>query len=410
MRPVGASPCDADACGHARHSSGLGRRLQSSASQEFSSRDGSPLPAPRPKEGPVRDTTRQPLLGAICALAGPAVLSFLLPNFYHVNDAYFLGRTGPEATNAMGLFQIVSIANFAFILTLARGTQSLVARRFGAGNLAGCRSALAQGLRLALLVLVPIGLLEWIFIPDMLRAMGGEGATVVAGTQYIRNLLLFLPALFGVAAGGVLVPGHGRHEDTVQAAAHGRQPEHGPQLVARAAPRAAAVARRWCAARRVDARRRARARRGRLHVRGPGRDGRRRSRRARPGCSRRWSVCASWCGERGWAGCSRVSPSGPTRRSRRRSCGSGGRPGAPPFCTRSWLRASRRSSGASDRTPWAPTRSASAAWRTCRSWTCWVSVRPPGRSRLTRWARGISTARAGPVTSVRCWPASRCSG
>ncbi len=144
----------------------------------------------------MRDTTRQPLLGAICALAGPAVLSFLLPNFYHVNDAYFLGRAGPEATNAMGLFQIVSIANFGFILMLARGTQSLVARRFGAGNLAGCRSALAQGLRLALLLLVPVGLLEWIFIPDMLRAMGGEGATVVAGTSYIRSLLLFLPALF----------------------------------------------------------------------------------------------------------------------------------------------------------------------------------------------------------------------
>ncbi|MDG2149238.1 MAG: MATE family efflux transporter [Planctomycetota bacterium] len=144
----------------------------------------------------MRDTTKQPLVMAICALAGPAVLSFLLPNFYHVNDAYFLKQVGPEATNAMGLFQIVSIANFGFILTVARGTQSLVGRRYGAGDLAGCQAALAQGMRLALLVLIPLGVLEWIFIPSILEWMGGEGQTVVEGTTYIRSLLIFIPFLF----------------------------------------------------------------------------------------------------------------------------------------------------------------------------------------------------------------------
>ncbi len=144
----------------------------------------------------MRDTTGQPLAAAICWLAGPAVLSFLLPNFYHVNDAYFLKAVGPEATNAMGLFQIVSIANFGFILTLARGTQSLVGRRFGARDLAGCQAAMAQGIRLALLVLVPLAVLEWVFIPEILEAMGGEGATIVAGTEYIRTLMIFAPVLF----------------------------------------------------------------------------------------------------------------------------------------------------------------------------------------------------------------------
>jgi Na+-driven multidrug efflux pump len=144
----------------------------------------------------VKDTSRQPVVWAIAALAGPAVLAFLLPNFYHVNDAYFLGKVGPSALNAMGLFQFVSIANFGVILTLARGTQSLVARRFGAGNRAGCEMALAQGIRLALLVLVPLGVFEWIFIPEILELMGGTGETIVAGTAYVRCILVFLPALF----------------------------------------------------------------------------------------------------------------------------------------------------------------------------------------------------------------------
>ncbi|MCB9896382.1 MAG: MATE family efflux transporter [Planctomycetes bacterium] len=138
-----------------------------------------------------------PLGRAIGSLAVPAILSFLLHNFYHVNDTWFLGRFAPpEATNAMGLFMMVSIANFGFILALARGTQSLVGRRLGAGNRPGVPLALAQGLRLALMVVVPLAVLEWIYVPDLLRLVGGEGETVVQGTAYVRALLLLLPGLF----------------------------------------------------------------------------------------------------------------------------------------------------------------------------------------------------------------------
>lgn len=144
----------------------------------------------------MKDTTHLPLPRAIGGLALPAVAAFLLQNLYHVNDTWFLGRFGADATNAMGLFMMVSIANFGFILTLARGTQSLVGRRFGAGNQLGVQRALAQGLTLSGLVLVPLGLLEWTFAPELFTAMGGEGATVVEATAYLRRFLLFLPFLF----------------------------------------------------------------------------------------------------------------------------------------------------------------------------------------------------------------------
>jgi len=144
----------------------------------------------------LKDTNDLPLSRAIRGLALPAVLAFVLQNFYHVNDTWFLARVGPEAANALGLFMILSIANFGFILTVARGTQSLVGRQFGAGNIDGVQEALAQGMRLAAMVLIPLGLLEWIFMEDILRLMGGEGSTVELGAAYMRRLLLFLPFLF----------------------------------------------------------------------------------------------------------------------------------------------------------------------------------------------------------------------
>lgn len=144
----------------------------------------------------MRNTNADPIFGAILRLSVPAVLTFLLQNAYHLNDALFLGHHSDVAANAMGLFMIVMIANFGFILTLARGTQSLVGRRVGAENREGASLALAQGLGLAMRVVVPLTVVEWIFAPEILTFMGGRGEVVVAGTTYLRTVFLFMPFMF----------------------------------------------------------------------------------------------------------------------------------------------------------------------------------------------------------------------
>ncbi len=144
----------------------------------------------------MRNTVDDPILGAILRLAGPACLTFLLQNAYHLNDAWFLGRHSPVSVNAMGLFMMVSIANFGFILALARGTQSLMARNLGAGNREASARALAHGLALAAKVAVPLAVIEWIFAPDLVRLMGGRGEVAAAGVAYLRTLILFMPMLF----------------------------------------------------------------------------------------------------------------------------------------------------------------------------------------------------------------------
>jgi Na+-driven multidrug efflux pump len=90
----------------------------------------------------------------------------------------------------------VQIANFGVILIHARGTQSLVGRHIGARQREEAAHALAQGLGLALRVVVPLTALQWIFAPELLRFMGGEGEAVEQATLFLRTLFLFMPALY----------------------------------------------------------------------------------------------------------------------------------------------------------------------------------------------------------------------
>ena len=41
----------------------------------------------------MRNTNADPIFGAILRLSVPAILTFLLQNAYHLNDALFLGIT-----------------------------------------------------------------------------------------------------------------------------------------------------------------------------------------------------------------------------------------------------------------------------------------------------------------------------
>ena len=121
----------------------------------------------------MRSTLDEPILGAIARLAPFAALSFILQNAYNQLDAWFLGRVGPSAIDALGLFMMIQIATFGVVLILARGTQSLVGRRLGAGQGVGAALATAQGLGPPAPRAAPP--LRRIFAPQILRFMGGSG-------------------------------------------------------------------------------------------------------------------------------------------------------------------------------------------------------------------------------------------
>jgi putative MATE family efflux protein len=142
------------------------------------------------------DVSGQPILRAVVRLAPPAALACILQNAYNQLDAWFLGRVSATASNALGLFMMVQIANFGFILVLARGTQSLLGRHTGAGRRDRAEAALAQGLGLAMRVVLPLVLLQWIWAPELLAFMGGQGDVVDAAAVFLRTLFFFMPFLY----------------------------------------------------------------------------------------------------------------------------------------------------------------------------------------------------------------------
>jgi MATE family multidrug resistance protein len=77
--------------------------------------------APRPR--PTRE---------LLALAGPAIASYLLNNFYRINDQFWIQGLGGDAQAAVGAAMYVVILNFAVIFLAVGGSLSLVARAKGA--------------------------------------------------------------------------------------------------------------------------------------------------------------------------------------------------------------------------------------------------------------------------------------
>lgn len=144
----------------------------------------------------MRSTLDEPILAAIARLAPFAAATIILQNGFNQLDAWYLGRLGPDASNALGLFMMVQIATFGLVLVLARGTQSLVGRRLGAGQPRAAALAAAQGLGLAARLLVPLTVVLWFAAPQVMAFMEGRGAALEQATTFLRVLFLFMPALF----------------------------------------------------------------------------------------------------------------------------------------------------------------------------------------------------------------------
>ncbi len=139
--------------------------------------------------------TQHPSSKGILGLALPAAGSFILGNFYNINDLFFAGRISVDANNAIGLCLMVLIFNAGFVILGSRGALSLVARLTGARQEEAVGHSVYQALWLCLGITVPAGLAGWWIAPHLLEAMGGEGPVLGLATTYLRILYLGLPIL-----------------------------------------------------------------------------------------------------------------------------------------------------------------------------------------------------------------------
>jgi putative MATE family efflux protein len=139
--------------------------------------------------GREHDHTRGSLHRAITLLAIPMVLEMLMESAFALVDVYFVSRLGPEAVAAVGMTESVLTLVYAVAFGLSMSLAAVVSRRIGEGDRAGAARAAAQGLVLAGLVAVAVGLPGALYGGEILRLMGADEATIAIGSGYTRVLL-----------------------------------------------------------------------------------------------------------------------------------------------------------------------------------------------------------------------------
>ncbi|NQS99727.1 MAG: MATE family efflux transporter [Candidatus Omnitrophica bacterium] len=126
----------------------------------------------------------------IWVLAFPMMLGNILQTAFNMIDMIWVGRLGPEAIAAVAMSGVVIMVIITLIMGIATGTQSLISRYTGAGNLRQAEAVATQTLiigAIASVILVGIGL---IFARPILQILGAQAEVLQLGTAYLKIILV----------------------------------------------------------------------------------------------------------------------------------------------------------------------------------------------------------------------------
>jgi putative MATE family efflux protein len=150
----------------------------------------------------------------LAVMSFPAILSMFVQSMYNVVDTVYVSRLGTEAITALSIAFPVQVFVMAFAIGIGIGTNSLVARRLGAGMHKEASAVAKNGLFLSAAVsaaFVVIGLtlsstFVSMFTEDaVVRQMGTEYLTIV--TVFSAGILLeTLLAKTLQATGNMIIP------------------------------------------------------------------------------------------------------------------------------------------------------------------------------------------------------------
>lgn len=127
-------------------------------------------------------------LRGLLRLAGPLIISQLGQVGMNTADTIMVGPLGATALAAVGIGSAIHSFGVIVCVGILLGMTPLVSQAFGAGDRAQCRRVLVQGVWLALLLSVPLGVLNWTG-GDAARLLGQDvGVTTLTGA-YLRALV-----------------------------------------------------------------------------------------------------------------------------------------------------------------------------------------------------------------------------
>ena len=121
-------------------------------------------------------------------------------------DLYFLSLLGEvELAAAVGFAGSILFFTTSICIGLAIAMAALVARAVGARETARAKRYVVHVSLCALIVTVPLALVIWLAIPDLLRLVGAEARALELAAGYLRIIVPSMPVLaLAMASGGVL--------------------------------------------------------------------------------------------------------------------------------------------------------------------------------------------------------------
>ncbi len=133
-----------------------------------------------------KDFTGIRLNKAIVLLAIPMVLEMVMEALFAIVDIYFVAQVSVEAVDAVGLTEGVITIVYSAAMGLAMAATAVISRRIGEKQPDEAARSAAQGIWIALVVGTIMGVLGFVFAPDILRLMGASTAVQEEGAMFAR--------------------------------------------------------------------------------------------------------------------------------------------------------------------------------------------------------------------------------
>ncbi|MEP0712792.1 MATE family efflux transporter [Algoriphagus sp.] len=136
--------------------------------------------------GKEQDFTSLSLKTAIFVLAIPMILEMMMESAFAVVDIFFVAKLGEHAIATVGLTESVVVLVYAMGFGISMAATALISRRFGEKEFKEAGAAAFQLLLVGGAISILLGILGWIFAPDILALMGAEATVIETGVNYTR--------------------------------------------------------------------------------------------------------------------------------------------------------------------------------------------------------------------------------
>ena len=137
--------------------------------------------------------TEQPVKRLILKMAVPTIISMLVTTIYNMVDSFFVGHLSTEAVAGVG----VSFAYMAFInacgFFFGHGSGNYISRALGAKHGENAGKMADTGFFTPLIIGTLAGLIGFVFISPLSRAMGATDSILPYANDYLHFILMATP-------------------------------------------------------------------------------------------------------------------------------------------------------------------------------------------------------------------------